>query len=206
MQTKAEAVSLSFTAKMKILICCFPLWNAGQNTVKMTARKNCNVFPAKTHETEKKRNVVTHLAEFDWHQYHCTTEVTLFIHNALLSKWAEVINFIFFSNQQATDSVYELKSLFQGQFLKIILKKGVKCKWSVNALCNPIVPRFVSPTSSPTPCAMSMTAACVAPWPVSLSQSFSFYLLFIKRTFSELTQRKLPTSPSNARQISADLQ
>lgn len=35
---------------------------------------------------KKKGNLATHLAEFDWHQYHCTTEAALFIQNILLSK------------------------------------------------------------------------------------------------------------------------
>lgn len=32
----------------------------------------------------KKRNLVTHLAEFDWHQYHCTTEAALFIQKVVV--------------------------------------------------------------------------------------------------------------------------
>jgi len=56
MQMQAEALSLSLTAKINILICCcVPLWNAGQNMVKMTVRKNYDMHFEQEHVKLRKK-------------------------------------------------------------------------------------------------------------------------------------------------------
>lgn len=87
MQIKAEAVSISLTAKINILICCLPFRNTGQNMVKMTVRKNYNMYFEQEHtKLRKKINLVTHTAVLESRKYHCATEVALFTQNVLLFK------------------------------------------------------------------------------------------------------------------------
>lgn len=96
---------------------------------------------------------MTHLAESDWHQYHCATEVTSFIQNLLQYQWTHMINFILFKTAGNWSSVLieitASRTIFKNQWKKVL---NLSSQW--DALCNPTLSRFVSPTSSPTPCAI----------------------------------------------------
>lgn len=61
MQAKAEAVSLCFTLKINILVCCFSLQTTGQNAEKNMKKKKYNMLFNQKHMKQKK-NLGTHLA------------------------------------------------------------------------------------------------------------------------------------------------
>lgn len=145
---------------------------------------------------------------FDLHQYHCTTSYPFHKMYCCSNEQKSLTSYSFQISRQLIQCI-NWKCCFKDNFKKSYWKKILKSA-QLDALCNPTLSKSVSPTSSPTSCAIRqwqqlVLLPCLSP---SLSHCFSLYLLFIKYTFSELTQEKPPTSPSNAfpRQISADLQ
>lgn len=106
-------------------------------------------------------------------------------------------------SSQTSRQLTQWNHCFKGNLQKSHWKEVLNVRGQLDTRRNTRLSRFVSLLSLLVLCQQQQPALLPA-LSISLSQHFSLYLLSIKCTFSELTQRKPPTSLSN-RYICADL-